>query len=102
MLRGGLPGVQAGDPEHRDRGLDLDPLVPAAVLVRFADLAGGVALDEEHLGRMGEPQFIRGVGDLDGADSRRPCPVSTVRWVTGTLAQSTGCSAGHTGPWCSV
>ncbi len=42
MFRGGLLRAEAGDPEHRDRRLDLDGLVPAAVLDSFADIAGGV------------------------------------------------------------
>jgi hypothetical protein len=68
MLRGGFSGVQAGDAQHRDGGLDLHGFVPAAALGSFAGFAGGVALEEEHLGRVGETQVSGCVHDLDGAE----------------------------------
>lgn len=67
MFRGGLSGVQAGDAQCRDSGLDLDGLVAAAAFGSFAGFAGGVA-EEEHLGRVGKTQVSGCVHDLDGAD----------------------------------
>ncbi len=72
MVRGGLPGAEAGDPQHGDSGLDVDGLVSAAALGSFADLAGGVALEEEHLGCVGETQVGGSIHDLDGADFLAP------------------------------
>src|ERR1700689_332267 len=65
--RGGLTGVQAGDDEHRHRGLDLLSH-PAPALVH-PDGAGHVALDEGGLPGVREPpaDVVRGVHDLDRA-----------------------------------
>jgi len=69
VLGCGLAGGQAGDAQRRDRAGDHLGGVAAAVLAAFADLAGDVALDEEHLLDVGEqrPDVFGGVEDLDGA-----------------------------------
>ena len=67
VLRRGLPGRQAGDPEDRDGGADLHLLVAAGAFGGLADGAGGVALDQEHLRGTGEPQIGGGVEHPQGA-----------------------------------
>ena len=67
VFGGGLAGRQAGHAEDSDRGSDLHLLVAAAAFGAFADGAGGVALDEEHLRGSGEPEVLGGVEDADGA-----------------------------------
>ena len=66
MLRGGLAGGQAGDPQHRDRGPDLLRGVLAAVLLTAPDLPDGVPLDQEDLPDVRESQVSGGIHDLDG------------------------------------
>jgi hypothetical protein len=46
----GFAGGKVGDPEDGDRGADGDLLVYAVALGAFAHGAGGVALEEKHLG----------------------------------------------------
>ncbi len=56
VLGRGLAGGQARDREDRDSGLDLNLLVRAAAFAAFTHGAGGVALDQEHLRRVGKAQ----------------------------------------------
>src|ERR1022692_1232384 len=67
VLRGGLAGVQAGDDEHRDRGLHL--LAYPALSLPDPDGAGDVPFDQGDLAGVREPpRDVRGgVHDLDGA-----------------------------------
>src|ERR1035441_4820673 len=91
---GCLAGVQAGDDEHRDRGLHL--LAHPALSLPDPDGAGDVPLDQGDLAGMREPlRDVRGrVRDLDGAALAPPvafllrrvlhrdgCPVQRVELV---------------------